>query len=801
MSWSTNSQSLYYTSSGGTPLQYILQGFSLTSTEYMAELSNTSAFYDFGIYSISGTSSSTSISYSTIYANANYTYSDTEYEYTISSNGSPAITNNTVSFMNNIILNFKSNNADGITTPITCPMIRIPINSDYWLNGCVPLTSINSTQQSPYYWQGQCNVYFSADEYQQSITDIAYYCYSTWNSINPTIPIVIILDLHWCFASSIGATSGSYVLGSGGIKNTNSFSNNSPPWINPPSYNSNLSSLSSDQLPLPGVCVADMIGGSSNLELNDQTCIFWESVSSTYGINSLGQPINTSGAYANIFEQIFSNDGSLLVNNGTVNLSTVPLFLNSIFFEAFNEPFTDRLCDSSAPNTPINPYSNNYEYYVLGGQNIYYSGNPYNFTGMSQIYGTIRGSPSSTSQLGQGKGCGATNIIIFGGAENYAYMLCDTTSNSSENWDNTTNTIITTSQNCFTTLINYINNNQTLLGITSDTNNIMCCLHPYAGFYTGAQKYPGWYDPSYYSANPSTITPQYTSSTPLPGFAQFLDALTTSNTTYCVDFPIICTEIGQYDIPFNNYANAGQSQTYTASNFQYPSEYFSNSNPLYYYNSDNYGLPYFNGNYIPAQVSSTPSGFLPPIVSSMPVPPIIGYLMDIQLYNCSFSIWAIRPNTGGNGSYQVSNNSCVSNNLISTINNPSYSSWISNSGWSGGQPDATTGSWASYPQQNPSTSSTYVSGGSVTSNTSNNDPSPLPAMNLTNTTDSPYTNTANGNTTYEIQLVTGVGSSPNQTLYTTNTSDIINNNCQGADFGYIYNNIYGVTNPFNFSSS
>jgi hypothetical protein len=328
----------------------------------------------------------------------------------------------------------------------------------------------------------------------------------------------------------------------------------------------------------------------------------------------------------------------------------------------------------------------------------------------------------------------------------------------------------------------------------------MCCLHPYAGFYSGGTKHPGWYDPTYYSTNPSTTAPIYTSSTPLPGFAQFLDALTTSGTTYYVDFPIICTEIGQYDVPFYNYASSGQSETYTSSNFQYPSEYFTNSNPLWYYNSDVYAVPFFNGNYVPPPQTSTPSGLLPPSTTSMPVPPIIGFLMDIQLYNCSFSCWAIRPNAGGNGSYQTSNNSYAANNLISPITNPSYTSWVSSSGWNATQPDVTTGSWVSYPQQNPSTSTTYVSGGSVTSSTSNNDPSPLPALNLTNTTGSPYTNTANTNTTYEIQLITGVGNSPNQTLYSSNTSDAINNNCQGADFGYIYSTIYGKTNPFNFSS-
>lgn len=841
MPWSTKSQSLYYTDASDNSECYVLQGFSLTSTEYMASVFSSTSFYDFGLWTDFTTDASASpTTYNTVYANAEYTYNGSKY--TPSTYGTPAITINTANFMNNIILNFVSSGNGTTTTPKTCPMIRIPINSDYWLNGCVPLTTINSTNISPYYFQGQCNVNFTATQYQQAITDIAYYCYSTWNFANPNIPIVIILDLHFCFDSSLPSTSGSYAKGSGGVTTNNTSNSNFSLYsiITPSSGNTeyitginySLSEFSSTQLPLPGVCTLDMSGAPSyynnqgvlvnnNLQLKDNTCDFWYSVCSIFGIDVSGNAINgtlpntisSTITTANIFEPLYG-DGSVFYSTGSVSLSNETLFLNNIFFEAFNEPFTEYLCDASANSTTINPYSNQYTYYVSGGTDIYWNGNPYNFTGMSQIYGTIRGSSSSTSPLGQGQGSGATNIIIFGGAENYAFMSCETTSNSSPNWDISSNTIITTSQNCFTTLINYINNNQTLLGITSNTNNIMCCLHPYAGFYSGGSKHPGWYDSTYYSST-QTVTdisgsqssPVYTSSTPIPGFAQFLDALTTidSSSSYYVDFPIICTEIGQYDLPFSNYAIYGPSGEYNASNLIYPPEYFSTSNILWNYSSTVYAVPFFNGNYVPPQVSSTPSGFLPSSKSSMPVPAIIGFLMDIKLYNCSFSCWAIRPNAGGNGTYQTNstNNGYVSNSYISGINNPTYTTWANSSGWSATQPDVTTGSWCSYPNLN-----NYApSNSSVTQPYENNDPSPLPAMNLQYTTGSPYTNTANINTTYENQLITGItgitGVSPSaiQNLYTSNTSGEINNNCQGADFGYIYSTIYGATNPFSFSSS
>jgi hypothetical protein len=268
-----------------------------------------------------------------------------------------------------IILDFKSSGDGTQESPLMAPVIRIPVTSDYWLKGCIPLTSVNSTQQAPYFWQGQCNVFFTAEQYQQAITDMAYYCYSTWKNVYPDIPICFIIDLHWAFTSPLGTTSGSYARGSGGVHASNTGNINIPPWTlaaqQNPQYNANLSTLSSAQLPLPGVCVEDTIGGSSNLALEDQTCAFWTSVASTYGIDKFGNVINTSGS-ANVYSRIHG-PGSLFEKTGSpVSFSQIPDFIGSIFFEVFNEPFTEFLCDPSAPYNRIAPSSNNYKYYIEG---------------------------------------------------------------------------------------------------------------------------------------------------------------------------------------------------------------------------------------------------------------------------------------------------------------------------------------------------------------------------------------------------------------------------------------------------
>jgi hypothetical protein len=420
---------------------------------------------------------------------------------------------------------------------------------------------------------------------------------------------------------------------------------------------------------------------------------------------------------------------------------------------------------------------------------------------MSQIYGSIRGSTTSSALAGYGKGAGAANMILFSGAENYAYMICDTTSNSSLDWDSESNTINTSAENCFTTLFKYINSNQNALGVTDAVNNVMCNLHPYAGYYVGANKYPGWYDESYYSLTPGTTQPVYTSLTKLPGFAQFLDALTTPGFNYYVDFPLICTEVGQYDVPFNSYAMDGLTKEYLPSDFRYPPAYFSNTNPLWNYTQNNYGTPFYNGNYIPPKITHSPSGYIPRneeginnIGIPRPVPPIIGFMMDMRLFNCSFCVWAVRPNAGGNGSYQVQYNGCSSNGLTSTVTNPTYTTWVTNSGWNATQPDATTGCWASYPQGQPPAGPTFVAGQAVTSTTKDNDPNSLPAMNLDPL--GPYGTNADVNTTYELQLVR----QSNQRIYEEDPALAVNYNCMGADFGYIYEHIYGKQNPFNFDT-
>jgi hypothetical protein len=72
----------------------------------MAVSFNTGSFFDYGVYNISGDSSSPLNSYSTIYANAKYTFNPNEGKYVPTTNGTAAITDNLGVFMEKNYIGF-----------------------------------------------------------------------------------------------------------------------------------------------------------------------------------------------------------------------------------------------------------------------------------------------------------------------------------------------------------------------------------------------------------------------------------------------------------------------------------------------------------------------------------------------------------------------------------------------------------------------------------------------------------------------------------------------------------------------
>ena len=709
----------------GTKLQrsgsydFILKGFSLTTTEYMSDETPTGTYYDFGYYTVDNGV------YYTHYQNGTSTTSSGD-------NGNSGLTLNTYYLMENIINKFTFTNT---TAPCIVPLIRIPVNADYWLNGSCGTASINS-YTSPYYITGQVNAQFTAAEYQQAIIDIIYYCYTTWNAyvtdnpdsfpdlsgttFNPYINgITFSVDLHWNHAAPIGQTSGSYPsISLGGT---------------PVTY----STLSSGQLPLCGVAVDDMSGGSSGLSLIDNTLQFWTSVAETFGINSSASPISNTSAYT------YTNGSP--TSYFTKSTTTTPLpeeLLKNIFFELYNEPFTDRLTYSSGATT----YSDNYSVYVNGGNNCIYNGNSYNFTGFGQIYNTIRMA-------------GAHNLCILGGSDSYAYMNFNTDSGNGQ-WNISTNSINTDTYNCYTTLIDAITNGTVYTDSANpsagyfpaaDVFGILLNLHPYLGLYNGGLKHPGYYDSSYYNSS-STSTSTKTSDIPIPGLAQIFEALQSTNTTFGINCPIICTEYGSYDLPWGGYT---LNSTNAASSYIYSSEYFANpggANTQYILSqgSNTYGVPYYNGKYV------NKSG------TSIACPAIIGLLMDFAAFNVSFSAWAIRPNSGGNGAIISNNGTYNAESYIVLDSNPSYRSWLQSGGWGAYQPDIVSGSSNAYPIFAPGESSTTPPTAAA--------PSILPDSSL------------------YFELI----SSSNQSLTPSMPSIDNNYGANGADFQFIFDNFYLV---------
>ena len=621
--WNTDTPILQY--SDGT--YYQIRGFSLTSLEYAGAIFGPNGYYDFGYYTQDNNGN-----YYTQYMNGTTnTYSST------GGNGNSSITLNAYYLMQNIILTLTKVGDGTQASPYSVPMIRIPVTADYWLNGAATSTALNE-YQSPYFTKGQANVAFTAAQYQQAILDLLYYFNYTWTSSGKVGPITFAIDLHWNYVSQAPQTSGSYP---------------DTPAGNP---NSGYSTHSSKQLALPGVCQTDISGGSSGLTLTDNTIEFWTSVSTLLGVNSCGVAISSPAPAAYTY-----NDGSPTSYFKRSSTTTVlPLaILQNTFFELYNEPVADRAGGG---------YSDLYATYVNGGT-AQYNDLSYNFTGFGQMYNTIR------------QTVGALNICIIGGSDDFGYMLFDSSSNGISQWDTTTNTINTDTYNGFTTLSDAITG-----GTVSNPKggyfaeipfeNVMLNLHPYVGLYSGGNKHPGYYDSSYYSSNP---TNNYTSSTQIAGFAQIVTALQTQGTKFSMPNPIICTEFGQYDLPWGNWATPSTNPA----TYQYSSQYFSvpaNTVNLVASQGSTYGLPYYNGNYVDVNGTNTA------------MPGIIGLLEDFKSLNVSFCAWACRPNSGGNGFVSSSSSSNEAISWLVGNNNPYYFVWNQDTNaWAAFQPDVITG--------------------------------------------------------------------------------------------------------------
>jgi len=598
-------------------MYYQIKGFSLTTLEYAGAIFGPGGYYDFGY----NTKDTNGVTYTQYMNGTTTSYSST------GGNGNSSITLNAYYLMQNIILTLRKVGDGTRESPYSVPMIRIPVTADYWLNGAATSTSLNE-YQPPYFTNGQANVAFTATQYQQAIIDLMNYFNSTWDSGGYGVAMTFAIDLHWNYASQKLITSGSY------------------PDTLPGYPTDNYSTNSSKQLALPGVCQTDVSGGSSELSLTDNTIEFWKSVSTLLGVDACGEAIGSPAAYT------YTEGSSTTYFKKSATTTALPLsILQNTFFELYNEPIANR-CGGG--------YSDLYATYVNGGTTLY-NGLTYNFTGFGQMYNTIR------------QTVGSQNICIISGSDDYGYMTFDT-SNTSAQWNTTTNTINTDTYNGFTTLSDaicdgnvYLNSSQGASGgyfPAIPFTNIMLNFHPYVGLYSGGKKHAGYYDASY--------------STPIVGFAQIITALQTPNTSFSMPNPIICTEFGQYDLPWGSWSSTTQSTD--PATYQYSNEYFSvPSNTVNLINSQGstYGTPYYNGNYVDATGTITA------------MPGIVGLFEDFKSLQVSYCAWACRPNSGGNG-FISSSNRAIS--WLVGNNNPNYFGWNQDfNAWSAIQPDIITG--------------------------------------------------------------------------------------------------------------
>jgi hypothetical protein len=613
---------------------YQIKGFSLTTLEYAGAIFGPNGYYDFGYY----TKDANGATYTQYMNGTTNSYSST------GKNGNSSITLNAYYLMQHIIIKLKKTGNGTQESPYSVPMIRIPVTADYWLNGVATSTSLNE-YHSPYFTSGQANVAFTAAQYKQAIVDLINYFNSSWNSSGYGGAMTFAIDLHWNYVSQSPETSGAY------------------PDTSPGNPDYSYSTNSSKQLALPGVCWTDILGGSSGLTLTDNTMDFWTSVATVFGVDACGKAISTPLAYT------YTGGSPTSYFTKSASTTALPLaILQNTFFELYNEPVANR-CGGG--------YSDLYATYVNGGT-TQYNGLTYNFTGFGQMYNTIR------------QTVGAQNICIISGSDDYGYMTFDT----SAQWNSATHTIKTDTYNGFTMLSDaiyngsvYNNSSQGALGgyfPATTFTNVMLNLHPYIGLYSGGNKHAGYYDTSY--------------DTQIAGFAQIITALQTQGTSFSMPCPIICTEFGQYDLPWGNWSTAPSSDPTT---YAYSSQYFeapANTVELVKSQGSSYGTPLYNGNYINANGTNTA------------MPGIVGLFEDFKSLNVSFCAWACRPNSGGNGFISTSNNAI---SWLVGNNNPYYFGWNKDfNAWSAIQPDVITGcqdAFINYQYDETATSApTYV---------------------------------------------------------------------------------------------
>ena len=755
----------------------IIKGFSLTNTEYAAAVFGNTSFYDFG-YHYKDKDGKITVRYQ---------------NQTVNSTGNSGLTLNTYYLMNNIILKMKVTGSGTQSDPYIVPMIRIPLTADYWLKGSNQDNPSVFIDESPYFLPGQTNVCFTAMEYRQYIIDLIYYCNSQWNEKYPSYINLLsfTLDLHWNYCSEAPLTSGSYKATSSANLKRNSFKKS---YSLSGSYDEqqieNYSKLSSKQLPMCGVAVDDV----TDLGLTDNTLDFWESVATIFGVNLIGEPIST---LPSAYTYTNGSPSSYFEKSDTTTDFSVDL-LNNIFFELYNEPHIDEFTDAGGKK--INPYSNKYSLYVNSITELdtapYYRDKQYYTTGFFDIYDIIRNT------------VGAVNNVIFASAENFAYInfYLDTDTTYGQ-WDKNNGDILNT-YNSFTTLRDAIITSKS----SNNLYNVIFNLHPYCGLYSGATKHAGYYD-SYYYKNPYVPSSEINSSTDQPksgytspdiaiaGFGQICSALQEQdyfgkNTTsaFYLGYPLICTEFGNYDLPWGNYKTFPTSQIQTddeSLKYAYSDNYFnvSYTSAIVNQNGAIYGEPYYAGRYVDS------SGKI------YAIPGIIGYLTDFEKHNISFCLWAIRPNSGGDGTIYssppiVTNNSFLltyyyslgitktnrntnksSSGLASAVSwsfadsNPDYYTWNQDvNAWAAFQPDIICGS-----------------GNSYTNYTYNN---PVGASESFSVTEKPnYPEEGMPTETSGTPLPNGVLyfdfiSSTNQDLSS------INDGANGADFKFIFDNYY-----------
>ena len=376
---------------------------------------------------------------------------------------------------------------------------------------------------------------------------------------------------------------------------------------------------SGQQLALCGVFLSDSSSGTTGT-LVDNTLAFWTSIANIFGVDANG----------------------IELNSNNVNSGIKP----NVFFELYNEPYCDRLVNTANGSyIPQNMYNTKYDLYINGGEAyLNYTYQKFSFTGLGVIYNELRN-------------MGCYNIFVISSAENYAYF--DFTGGEQWNYyydgiNPTTANTLKNTYNCFTCLRDAIENNNGLYvkkvtGGNYDKisfENVLLNHHPYSGLYSGGTKIGGYHNPTLNNDPNNNI----------PGNAQIISSFQNSSmNNFYMGNPHIVTEYGQFDLPWSDYSTDIENKV--SSDFAYPNNY---KNPL----NATLGTPYYNGTWYDENNVQNIG------------PAIIPYFHDFISFNISFTIWAWRPNSGGNGD-SIGCNSYA----------PGY-------GWAATQPDFVSGSFS-----------------------------------------------------------------------------------------------------------